>query len=1053
MDLSQSGESHRKCKILVAPLFPCTPSAFARFFEAIKEGYESVVQQPNDVILDFVKEVPDDTWNDFQYHRRVLGVVGVVDCRGWDQVPPTEQDLEELRSDLPSVLQTCTLGFNARASIPRDKKVTLIPASRNNEHAKLTKNLADLMKRFGNSFSNLLAEIADQKAQAKEKPENIGLLRAAVEDTQPLQKESKMFGPYRRRCVGRYHKQLGDIFVMQGKLDAAVNAYLTAQKILRDINDWLWLGSVMEGYAICLQLRESADPAIDADDITARYLEASQLYCKVSEGCVPRCEAHFKLARYHQSKGKKHVFAAMQAISSAFNGKLDLDPEQELQLYTDAGIFFHHLGLKRKSSFFLRRAALCQLKYERWEFAGALLLKLASVYKLENLPKFLEGQLDFQREETTSDDKGWPMLQAMLLRDIMWTFMKLNAVERTARVVAYFCQRITNSKAKQILPGLLAEVGKSQKITICPQGLVGVPEIHNCSARKLDAELQPTPIVGIQATSSSPFIYSPFGPAKVSAAKKVVWVAKELVHVNVSLSNVLPIEIVVESICLYTEGLTFDAYPLTYLKLPPEVQDIEVTLQGKAHAPGDLKIMGYVVRAFNVDAMHWLKKSLDVSVISPLPQLKVYAEVGSVGNDHVLNIYRGQQINIALRLENVGLVNTEKVRVKMEWLGTKETSDVEMLIRRRTSELLPPTTKMKTSGLILDSTELQNSLPLRPGENTTSSLSVIAHDTDSPTIRLTWEYYSTDDDEIEGTYFRTVVRDVPLKVKPAVDASDLQLLQCARTPSTGSSSDTDAPHPETHLLFSFELRNRATAAFQVNICFKGKQIRTFVLQGLCKSTMHVIVPKLELTDAIRDTEGKDAAVISKLIINRLKKLIQIDWCLSLTQGRVHLPTQTLSEATIRVLQNAPVKIRCTVPKCTELTIGTYECKVNTVITVWLTVTNVSSITWRPMLLSILPIQTMENGRTFYQTVDQLQSIGKLETIIPALKSQESFVHKVSFFCRTKGVHIINNQCRWLPEGEEWKFGEDPESNAAAKDKLNGEVVQWSSYPTTIQVVD
>jgi len=201
---------------------------------------------------------------------------------------------------------------------------------------------------------------------------------------------------------------------------------------LRDINDWLWLGAVMESYAICLQLKTIEDSDLSRDaDVTARYREASQLYCKTNDACIPRIECHFKLARYHQEKGDR--IQAMNAISSIFDVKLAMDEREKVHLWMSVGIFLHALGMQRKAGFFLRRAALTQLQFSRWDFAGSLLLKLSSVYRMEHLPAFVQGKLDLRKQAEIVDTNGWPMLQAMLLRDIMYTYMKLETAEHTAR--------------------------------------------------------------------------------------------------------------------------------------------------------------------------------------------------------------------------------------------------------------------------------------------------------------------------------------------------------------------------------------------------------------------------------------------------------------------------------------------------------------------------------------------------------------------------------------------------------------------------------------------
>ena len=71
-------------------------------------------------------------------------------------------------------------------------------------------------------------------------------------------------------------------------------------------------------------------------------------------------------------------------------------------------------------------------------------------------------------------------------------------------------------------------------------------------------------------------------------------------HMKTTLSNTLNDDFVVETISLYTEGINFESYPVTQLKLAAGEDGVEVTLHGKALEPGKLAVRGFLVRAFNV---------------------------------------------------------------------------------------------------------------------------------------------------------------------------------------------------------------------------------------------------------------------------------------------------------------------------------------------------------------------------------------------------------------------------------------------------------------------
>lgn len=94
---------------------------------------------------------------------------------------------------------------------------------------------------------------------------------------------------------------------------------------------------------------------------------------------------------------------------------------------------------------------------------------------------------------------GWPVLQAILMRDVMFTFMKRGDDQRKARVVAYFGERIHDPRARDMLPRLLGEFANSPMTTICPQGLVGAPQLVSINVQRLTGSvlcsLSPTVIL------------------------------------------------------------------------------------------------------------------------------------------------------------------------------------------------------------------------------------------------------------------------------------------------------------------------------------------------------------------------------------------------------------------------------------------------------------------------------------------------------------------------------------------------------------------------------
>ena len=70
--------------------------------------------------------------------------------------------------------------------------------------------------------------------------------------------------------------------------------------------------------------------------------------------------------------------------------------------------------------------------------------------------------------------EGWPMLQAVLVREVMDTAINLEDTQRKARIVSMFANRVTDPRASQLLPVLLTELERASPAVIVPQGLRGV---------------------------------------------------------------------------------------------------------------------------------------------------------------------------------------------------------------------------------------------------------------------------------------------------------------------------------------------------------------------------------------------------------------------------------------------------------------------------------------------------------------------------------------------------------------------------------------------------
>ena len=73
---------------------PKTPQKQSRTHETkSKATYAYIPKPPPSVVLEFVRETKDQAWDEFAYQKRVVGIVGLMDCSGLDLVPSVKSQV------------------------------------------------------------------------------------------------------------------------------------------------------------------------------------------------------------------------------------------------------------------------------------------------------------------------------------------------------------------------------------------------------------------------------------------------------------------------------------------------------------------------------------------------------------------------------------------------------------------------------------------------------------------------------------------------------------------------------------------------------------------------------------------------------------------------------------------------------------------------------------------------------------------------------------------------------------------------------------------------
>ncbi|XP_046452687.1 protein brunelleschi-like isoform X2 [Daphnia pulex] len=283
---------------------------------------------------------------------------------------------------------------------------------------------------------------------------------------------------HRKRCVGRWRKQVGDLSLQAGLLSEALEQYQAAADVLRPANDWLWLAGSFEGLCaasiillyphlrrpVAIQRNgsltgegfnsrirsnssgvgvRSLPPDIDSnhhflknrlkfkhslgpDEVIEKYHEAVVHYSKYRNAGVIETEASIKAV--HVLIEQRKYLSAAEFLQNVVFINLHLSDEEKIQRFTALSELYSQLGFKRKSSFFRRVSAMrCVAPMTtiqpNWTLCYQLLLESIDGYKLSLDPALLSHE----------HACGWHALQVQILQELTGTARRLGNVPLAIR--------------------------------------------------------------------------------------------------------------------------------------------------------------------------------------------------------------------------------------------------------------------------------------------------------------------------------------------------------------------------------------------------------------------------------------------------------------------------------------------------------------------------------------------------------------------------------------------------------------------------------------------
>ncbi|XP_023236924.1 trafficking protein particle complex subunit 9-like isoform X1 [Centruroides sculpturatus] len=539
----------------------------------------------------------------------------------------------------------------------------------------------DLME-FGSSLFWVLE--SKRLDRSFEKQDKVILLTAPFEkkDFVGLDTDSRV---YKKRCIGRMKKYIGDLSLQAGMPVEALVHYSSAIDNLRSINDWLWLASAYEGQcaaSIILQYPPQFSPAlhrnssfpvgnsgnikirsvshsrslpnsVDSSDfknfgknvlspeeILEKYKEVISHYNKFHNAAVIELECNLKAARVLILQEK--YLQASEFVHNALNINLQQSEDDKINQFVTLAQLYEEIGFHRKSAFFKRMAALQCVSPQNskcnWNKCYHHLLQTLDGYKLTLDPK------DVPRDIMN----GWPCLQIQTLYELVTTATRMGnqplAVRHMTFLLHVLLDYLTPAEKEEYClqlesltsncEGCPKPLALDSGVIIPPVNLLTFPQVRSFKLQNLAPHLRPVKVNFKQTTEQcGPFIFCPIQLNKKPRGNTnkidFKWVEDDVCEVALQVFNLLPFELKVTNMGLLTEGIPFESFPAC-LSLPAHSGPYPVNLFGTPRGRGELRILGYTTQVLGVKSncklrdLNGIKRPFYcIDIIPALPQLQV----------------------------------------------------------------------------------------------------------------------------------------------------------------------------------------------------------------------------------------------------------------------------------------------------------------------------------------------------------------------------------------------------------------------------------------------
>ncbi|KAI8337994.1 TRAPP II complex [Chlamydoabsidia padenii] len=287
MELDTNLTGSCQISVLLVPIYPIKRSVFTRYLELIRQftiirlndvtpdntsdhaAFNSQNFQEGQVHFNFSTHYSGDHRDlvDFQPHRRLFGVIGIMDCQEWkgqDLKKGYQQFIDSLEK-YPSPIVTRCFGFDPTENQPDDTKGLIMIPDVGDMTFYMATLISDFTSQILTQFSILAKHIGQQFKSDLPGTRNTNYASpppASQQQAAPQQLSNRPDTPSssvgyasrdKKRAPGRIKKLYADFYLLSGQLPDAITLYLQAIDMTKITSDYLWLASAIEGY-VCTTL-------------------------------------------------------------------------------------------------------------------------------------------------------------------------------------------------------------------------------------------------------------------------------------------------------------------------------------------------------------------------------------------------------------------------------------------------------------------------------------------------------------------------------------------------------------------------------------------------------------------------------------------------------------------------------------------------------------------------------------------------------------------------------------------------------------------------------